>query len=1025
MPVPGPFPGVAEDVVQAPRVGQEAADRVDGGLRVAQVPGESVGRGRGVAAILIRCDHPGVGRVDRAGGLCARCVLPLGLGGQAVAVAVEADEGGFGRRVEAGVVEGVLGTLGVEVAGDETVLGGEAVRVGDRLVPGHVVDGAFVTPLAGVLAPEHPRPLAAVDLHGLDEECTGQDDLVLGLIAATEELIARAPHLERSGRGADPALGDDGPLGAGVAGRVGDAVAVVVQAIADLGADDRHDRVADRAAFGVADDRPVGLAQPVVHRACAAEGELLLRLLVEPGEALVDLAIAVVVQAVAALLGEGAARATGVDLVGRAAVGLVPFAVAVLVDGVVAQLGGGRVVGDTARGVVLAGQRAESADAVPPGVAGFDGEVLVHEAIAVVVEPIAEVLGLRLALAAAVEALRAAVDEVVVRDAIAVVVEAVADLGDRLGRRCVADRGVLIDAADHVAAGLAAHLVAQHAVGTDPEVVVRAGDGEVLVRLAIAVVVEPIAGLVRREAGLDVAAVLAVDAELLAGPGASPLADRASAVADSIFVRLAIAVVVEPVAGVGGRARRHDLCVALGRAVEVALDHAIAGTDALAEAAGGAEAELLVGQGVHPGEALVDLAVAVVVVGVAPFGVVRIFGYARDGAADAAQVAPGAESPLVVGQPGVAEASLGHPVLVGFAVAVIVDAVAVGVHAGRGPIVCADRIGVAFVADAVVIAIGLPKVEGVGAVVADVAVAVVVDVRLVDVEVVRAVVERVADAVAVHIAFARERGAFGAVDGSVAVVVLPVAQLFARARVVDEAVPVPARVAGDGADPPAVAGPGRGVGRRGGGDEDGAGRADVAGAHAVGAHGPDVRRRVREGIAGQGVGGSRVGRGRVVGRRTRPLTVDAVLLALGAGLALEVLVRLAVAVVVLAVADLFRRRGGVGLRVGGRAGVAGGAGVSALGQRRVGRAQGLVGVGRCTGHQPQQGRGRDDRVPHCHPSSLFAATPSSRVASWVSSSTSSCVHCSHWLQVSLSASHRSHPSGTPSSSQSASPQKQA
>ena len=122
--VPGPLPDVADGVAQSPGVGQAGADGLCTAFAVGGEPEE-------------------VGVFDRApgeggGGAGAGCILPLTLGGEAVAGAGGPEgQGGAGAAAVGAIVPAVAGVCADEegVAGGEPLLGGAEIGKGEGAEP--------------------------------------------------------------------------------------------------------------------------------------------------------------------------------------------------------------------------------------------------------------------------------------------------------------------------------------------------------------------------------------------------------------------------------------------------------------------------------------------------------------------------------------------------------------------------------------------------------------------------------------------------------------------------------------------------------------------------------------------------------------------------------------------------------------------------------------------------------------------------------------------------------------------------
>ena len=192
----------------------------------------------------------------------------------------------------------------------------------------------------------------------------------------------------------------------------------------------------------------------------------------------------------------------------------------------------------------------------------------------------------------------------VIDGAVAVIVDAVADLG-------AGERLAFAGSEGAAAAGLASHRAGADPGGGFGAVVAVAGERGAAVAFvgdAIAVVVEAVADLGaggrRREAD-----DLAVDAGGEPGGADARLAGGAGLVDRRVFVGGAIAVIVSPVAGFGGR-------VAGFGVAERAVAGGVAGVDAIGEARAFADAAWLA----EPGEAFVGGAIAVIVDGIASLG---------------------------------------------------------------------------------------------------------------------------------------------------------------------------------------------------------------------------------------------------------------------------------------------------------------------------------------------------------------------------------------------------------------------
>ena len=330
----------------------------------------------------------------------------------------------------------------------------------------------------------------------------------------------------------------------------------------------------------------------------------------------------------------GADGAGGVEVVEA----VVDHAIAVVVEAI-ADLLEGRVGLGVAHHAPTVGRADSNAGLLASTGAGDTGcaqliEGLVDLSVTVVIQPVADLLTLRARLGVADHAMpgRGAhahtvtlagagadrtggseVHEALVDAAIAVVVPVIADLVVRWAR---------LGTADHVGAVFVARAHAGAGAGTDAGGARGVEAGEAVVDDAIAVVVEAIADLGGGGAGLDGADDLG--AIFAAGAHAVALAvahagDAHRAQGLEAFVHGAVAVVVHPVADL--RARLTGLGV---------TDHMVAGGGAHAYARAPADAGAHRAGPSETGEPIVDVAVAVVVEAVAELGL----GIDRRGVAD-------------------------------------------------------------------------------------------------------------------------------------------------------------------------------------------------------------------------------------------------------------------------------------------------------------------------------------------------------------------------------------------------------
>ena len=571
----------------------------------------------------------------------------------------------------------------------------EVAQLGDGLHPAHAGQGAG---LAAQRAGRARALVAAADLTEAHEALIGLTiTVVVQAIAAlwrgARRALTRTPLAVDAGLRARLAGALVLPAGALLARRahvadaalVGQAVAVLVLGVAGLRAR-LHAAVAHQRAAH-AGQRP-GLAGALLAPAGPAE----------PTELLVREPVAVVVQAVAGLRRRAHVALTGRPQAARA--GLCPCLAAPLVVAAGARLA---VLTDVAHAALVdqpvavvvqlvallrgrgdatltehlavqTRQRAGLAGALAlaAGLA-HAGEGLVHLAVAVVVHAVAELVHrrhparalelarhtdgkTRLTAAFVVAAGLVLLGEGLVDLAVAVVVHAVAEL---VGRPLSA-----------LAMGLPVHAGQQ--TGRARAQVVAAGLADpvhALVGLAVAVVVHAVADLGRGPdralAGPPEAAHAGLDAGLTGAlrQATGPRRVRLTELAGAVLVGLAVAVVVLPVAHLHGRA---DAASALDRAVH-------AGQGAL-----GAGPGVLSAGHEHAREALVDLAVAVVVQAVAQLGGRPHEAHAgAPGGINAGLQARDAE-PLVraAGLGAALIAGAADLLLVGLAVAVVVGAIA-------------------------------------------------------------------------------------------------------------------------------------------------------------------------------------------------------------------------------------------------------------------------------------------------------------------------------------------------------------
>jgi hypothetical protein len=673
-----------------------AAGRV---ARVAVVT-ESIGVGVGVPGAGIErvvVIHRPVAVVVHAVADLVGVGIDGGVGVVAVVVVAEVP-GGLGTG--AGLLEGVAVTVAVEiivgVVGDQQILVGGTVAVVVLAVADFL--GAGVVVGVGVVAVrsvrDRPRGLVAerVRSAGVTETvrvpvvvpgavATGVDARVIVIGRSTAVLVDVAVVADFD------LAGVDGPFGVVAVGVVRD---VARERVTGL----------DRGPRGVAEAVAV---QVRVER-------------VRVRGVLVDAAVTVVVHAVADLAGAGVDGPVGVVAVG--------------------------VVADEARGGLTGGGRAASvtvAVAVAVGVEGLGVGcvVLVGGTVAVVVDPVTDLVRFRVDRVVGVIAVRSVVDVAgglvagdgavrsvtvvitidirvpggrirgrsLVAVTVAVVVDAVADLGlAGVGRSLPV---VAVAAVGDVARGLVAlhqaHAGVAEQVGVAVVVPGTGIDGGVFVHITVAVVIDVVADLagVGVDVGLGVVAVGAVAHVTrggLAGNGRATGVTEAVGVAVGVeglgvgcvvLVGGTVAVVVDPIAHLGGV--RVD-----GRVGVVAV-----GTGIASEAKGlvtgevdniGVTVEVGVGVGV-PGSLaadvvvlVVDVTVAVVVDVVADLGGVRVDAgvviVAVGVVGDHGQVGVGI-TPVLVDRLGITEAvgvTIDVPlavVVVDLAIAVVVDAVAV------------------------------------------------------------------------------------------------------------------------------------------------------------------------------------------------------------------------------------------------------------------------------------------------------------------------------------------------------------
>jgi hypothetical protein len=440
-----------------------------------------------------------------------------------------------------------------EIAGRDTDAVDAAERIG-ALVVGAAVDaasvGARLTLGAGRVVVDGAVAVVVFAVAGLGRHVAAGparvaqvfvDDpvavVVLEVAQFVGRLLVRCADLHAALAGRNAACAVTHPPGAADLANpdhaiVDERVAVVVEAVADLGARRRQGNADDRPALaraltGAADARQVGLAG------------------LADAEALVRRAVTVVVEAVA-------------DLVARHSDG-------VALDGAVATHG-----------------PAVGADAASAGVAPLIalGVALVDLIVTVVVEAIAE-LGRRQAIGHALDIALDTVGQtggagaaepgctghaplrvVLVDLTIAVVVDGIADLGPRHA-----------DLKTEQAAGAAVR-EARRASARLAGITVLAGLGVVFVALAVAIVVPAVADL---RPGLAVADALHATVET-GGEAACALTRDARvalhAAARIAFVRRVVAVVVEPVADLVGREEllhADDLAPAAERQADTAL----------------------------------------------------------------------------------------------------------------------------------------------------------------------------------------------------------------------------------------------------------------------------------------------------------------------------------------------------------------------------------------------------------------------------------------------------------------------
>ena len=136
--IPGPLPDVADGVAQSPGVGQAGADGLCSAVAVGGKP-EEVG---------VFEHAPGEG----GGGAGSGCILPLALGGEAVAGAGGSRrQGGAGAAAVGAILPAVSGVCAAEegVAGGESLFGRSDVGEGEGAEPVELLYGAGIEVVFG------------------------------------------------------------------------------------------------------------------------------------------------------------------------------------------------------------------------------------------------------------------------------------------------------------------------------------------------------------------------------------------------------------------------------------------------------------------------------------------------------------------------------------------------------------------------------------------------------------------------------------------------------------------------------------------------------------------------------------------------------------------------------------------------------------------------------------------------------------------------------------------------------------
>ncbi len=681
-PVPDPLHDVPVNVAESPRV-------------VLNLGASGLGNplGRGADPIRVRETHGIISAPPGRLGPTAGHVLPLSLGRQAPAEAVEAVGP---QRLDASccILERVsrTGRVGVTHLQPADRLG-QGIGIGHCLEPVHLLHRAACAPMPGGVgqAERFPGSLGRLGLAHQQGARDAHRMLGLALGHSSGLTIGRA-HLELAGRGAAHAFAP------GLGLLVHLAVAVVVEAIALL----QGERSATATSVGhalvdltvaVIVDRVADLVRGRTGNSVAGGAQAIARAHLLP-------------------LGQAGALTRGAgDVDGKAVVGR---AIAVLVHAI-ALFGPGADLADTrAEAPVDAGLRPgpTQAHALRSGQAGVAGLLergvvprLVDIAVAVVVESVA---GLDQAVSGLGRATRAPIGvtldhafgaagtganeaglaeaKPVVSHAVAVIIQAIAGLGggaDLLHALGVTPERILAD----LDSGLAFAAIrsprgpvitwALHPGGAGAD---EAGRGVGLVDLAVAVIVRAVAGFGLGSGALGPNAVQpagqALDHAIPADAGVTRVTGNPDA--EDVFVDVAIAVIVEAIAGLGdGGDLTHagaEAPIFAGAIPPPALSdpHRIRGVGV---------AGLGDRQAVHE----VDVAIAVVV------GVVADFVLGLDGDEEIAEAFPILTAPPEPGafaDPEARAATAAQTkVFVGLSVTVVVEAVArLGPgHAGRAP----------------------------------------------------------------------------------------------------------------------------------------------------------------------------------------------------------------------------------------------------------------------------------------------------------------------------------------------------